>query len=89
MKKLVQVTEVDNEGLEALLGKNVLVFCLNYIYTGELEGVNKTCILLNNPKIVYDTGAFDVSKFSDAQALPNKLYVSTTCIESFHETNKK
>lgn len=89
MKKVVQVTEVDGEGLEMLLDKQVILFCLNYIYTGKLVGVNKTCILLDNPAIVYETGAFDRTSFTDAQKLPNQLYVQTNAIESFSETNKK
>ena len=31
---------VECEGLEKLLGKKVTLFCLNYIYTGTLVGVN-------------------------------------------------
>jgi hypothetical protein len=89
MKKVVTVTEVENEGLDALLDKQVLIFCMNYIYTGRLVGVNKTCILLDQPSIVYATGAFDTASFSDAQKLPNQLYIQTDSIESFGETNKK
>lgn len=87
MKKLV--TEVENEGFMALLGSPVLVFCMNYIYTGTLTGVNEDCILLEDPKIVYQTGAFTDSKFEDAQALPNSLYIQKNSVESFHKTNKK
>lgn len=89
MKKVVQVTEVDGEGLEALLDKQVLLFCLNYIYTGKLVGVNKTCVLLENAGLVYETGAFDKTVFTDMQRLPHQLYVQTGAIESFAETNKK
>ena len=89
MKKLVSVTEVEGEGLLALMCKKVMLFCLNYIYTGTLSGVNSTCVLLENPKIVYVTGAFDKTSFDDAQALPFELYVQTAAIESFGETNKK
>lgn len=83
MRKLVSVTEVEGEGLEALLGETVTFFCLNYIYTGKLEGVNKTCILLSSPKIVYETGAFSDKSWKDAQSLPNTLYIQTNAIESF------
>lgn len=89
MKKVVTVTEVEGEGFEALLDKQVLVFCMSYIYTGKLTGVNKTCILLENPAIVYETGAFDKPTFGDAQKLPFQLYIQTSSIESFSETNKK
>lgn len=84
MKKLpTQVIEVDNEGLIALLGKQVTLFCLNYIYTGTLEGVNSTVVKLNNAAIVYSTGAFTDDSFTDAQKLPNDLYVTISLIESF------
>lgn len=89
MKKIVTVTEVEGEGLMALLGKPVMLFCLNYIYTGTLAGVNTTCVLLENARIVYETGAFDKKTFGDAQALPFPLYVSVGAIESFAETDKK
>lgn len=88
MKKIVQVTEVDGEGLEMLLGKKVLLLCLNYIYTGTLVGVNKTCVLLEDAAIVYETGAWNTKKFADAQPLPFAHYVQLSAIESFCETDK-
>jgi hypothetical protein len=36
MKKIVNVQEVDGEGLVALLGERVELFCMNYIYAGTL-----------------------------------------------------
>ena len=81
MKKIV--TEVENEGLIKLMGEKVTLFCLNYIYTGTLVGVNETCVLLENPSIVYETGAFTDKAWKDAQALPNEMYVMVGAIESF------
>ena len=70
--------------MEALLGQNVLLFCLNYIYAGTLAGVNETCVLLENPSIVYETGPFTDSKYGDVQKLHTKnWYVMRTAIESF------
>ena len=89
MKKIVTVTEVDGEGLVALMGKKVMLFCLNYIYTGTLTGVNQSCVLLEDAAIVYETGAFSDKSFKDAQTIPFPLYVQTAAIESFAETNKK
>ncbi len=80
MKKVV---EVENEGMMALLGERITVYCINYIYTGILEGVNKDCILLVDPFIVYETGPHDEKNWADAQALPNNLYVMLNAIESF------
>jgi hypothetical protein len=65
------------------MGENVTLFCLNYIYAGKLTGVNDTFVMLEDAKIVYETGAFSDPKFKDAQALPNTWYVQTSSIESF------
>ena len=82
MKKLVQ--EVENEGLIKLMGKKVTFFCLNYIYTGTLIGVNETCVLISKPEIVYETGAFSEAKYKDSQSLGiDEFYIQMGCIESF------
>ena len=81
MKKIVE--QVEGKGLGKLLGKNVTLFCMNYIYTGRLIGVNNTCVLLENAKIVYETGAFTEKAWKDAQALPHSWYVQISAIESF------
>lgn len=83
MKKLVQVQEVDGEGLIALLGQRVTLFCLNYIYTGTLTGVNEQDALLEDAAIVYETGAFADKEWKDAQTLPGQWYVRLGCIESY------
>ena len=77
------IEEDNNEGLHALLGKQVTFFCAVYIYTGKLVGINNTCIKLENPKIVYETGAFTTKDWKDAQALPNEMYIQVAMIESF------
>ena len=84
MKQIVTVTEVEGEGLESLLGQNVLLFCLNYIYTGKLVGVNATFVKIEGAKIVYETGPFSDKNYKDAQNLPTSdWYVQTSSIESF------
>lgn len=83
MKKLVEVTEVDGEGLEALLGERVTLFCMSYIYTGKLVGVNTTFVKLADAAIVYETGPLTDKTWKDAQALPDDWYVETGAIESF------
>ena len=82
----VLVEQRDNEGLKALLGKVVTIFACRYIYTGKLVGVNDTCVKLEDPKIVYETGSFNTKDWKDAQSLPHKyFYVSSGAIESFGE----
>ena len=85
MKKIMTVTEVEGEGFLALLGKRITLFCMNYIYTGDLVGVNDTCLLLNNPAIVYETGSFDTKTWKDAQKLPNSIYIQMGAVEAFGE----
>ena len=81
MRKLVE--ETNETAWESLMGKTITIFCLTYIYTGKLIGVNDTCVLLENPKIVYETGPFNASDWKDAQALPHELFIQFACVESF------
>ena len=83
MKVITTVAEVEGEGLESLLGQTVTFFCAVYIYTGKLIGVNTTCVKLEDPKIVYETGAFSEKNWRDAQALPNTIYLQIAMIEAF------
>ena len=84
MKKLVTVAEVEGEGLIALLGENVLLFCANYNYTGKLTGVNEHDVVLENARMVFETGAFDAKEMKLAELLPSKQhYVRVVAIESY------
>lgn len=87
MKKLITVTEVEGEGLLSLLGKNVLLLCGNYFYSGTLIGVNTSDVLLEDAGIVYETGPLNAAKFTDFQKFSGdgKLYVRTAWIESYRE----
>lgn len=78
-----EIVEVSKTGFENFLGENLTVFCAVYIYTGKLTEVNATCIKLENPKIVYETGGFTEKDWKDAQALPNTIYVQTAMVEAF------
>ena len=82
MKKLVSVVEVEGQGYESLLGKEITVFGVNYIYTGTLAGVNDRNLLLENAAIVYETGPFASKGWKDAQQLPHPIYIEYSAIES-------
>ena len=83
MKKLVKCEEVEGQGLLALLGERVAVWCVNYIYSGVLSGVNTHDIELTDACVVYETGPLQ-GKFKDAQDLPKgPWYIRTACIESY------
>ena len=83
MKRIVE--EVSGEGLESLLGRNVAIWCMNYIYAGTLVGVNETDIKLSAAKVVYETGPLTAGQWKDAQELPSDWYIRTAAIESYGE----
>lgn len=83
MKKIVNVTEVSGEGLVGLLGERITLFCLNYIYTGKLAGVNEDCVLLEEAGIVYETGPLTDKSWKDMQKLPGNWYIRIAVIESY------
>ena len=85
MKRLV--TEVENEGFEKLMGETVTLLCMNYFYNGRLVGVNETCILISDPKLIYETGSWTDSDWKDAQDMGiAELYIQKASIESFGVT---
>ena len=89
MQVFVETKEVEKEGLLALLGQNVEIWCGVYIYAGKLVGVNTTCIKLQNAHVVYETGALNDKKFKDAQKInAESHYIMTHAIESFNVTAK-
>ena len=86
MKKIVSVVEVEGEGLEALLGKKVILMCMNYFYAGVLEGVNSDFVKLSDPQIVYETGDWANKQWGNAQSMyVNELYVRVPSIEAYAE----
>lgn len=89
MKVLQSIVEVPLEGMTLLLGKKIILLCANYIYAGELVGVNETCLKLATPHIVYETGPWTGTKFKDCQPLAMEfLYIQLEFVESFGETTK-
>lgn len=83
MKVIKTIEENDQEGLMALIGQRVTFFCMNYIYTGDMTGVNDVQIKLENPAIVYETGGFSSKAWKDAQTLPNTIYVRLSSVEAY------
>ena len=83
MKKVVTVAEVTGEGLEALLGEQVILLCMNYFYAGKLVGLNERFALLEDGGIVYETGAWSNKTWTDFQAVDGPLYVMLDKVEAF------
>lgn len=87
MKKIITT---DESGLDSLLGEVVLVMCTNYFYEGTLEGIGDAFLLLKNPSIVYETGAWDEKGYSDIQLMNREcLYISRLAIESISRSDAK
>ena len=83
MKKIVNVTEVEGEGLVSLLGEEVILMCLNYFYGGKLAGVNEHDVLLEDAKIIYETGPWSDKSWKDAQKIGAPTYVRIDKIEAY------
>ena len=83
MKRIIECE--DQEGLLAFLGEPITIYCLNYIYSGTLIGVNETCAKLaaKDACIVYETGPLTDKQFKDAQKCGRDRYVMIAAIESF------
>lgn len=86
MKKIIE--EFGGEGLQALRGERVALWCANYIYAGKLVSVNETDVLLDDAKVVYETGELCAKGWKDAQPLPGPWYVRTAAIESYGKVDK-
>ncbi len=89
MKKIVTVTEVDGEGLEAFLGKRIFIVCGSYFYAGDLTGISTTCALLENARFVLESGSFEEKGIKLSEKIPGgKVYVQKSAIESFFESKE-
>lgn len=79
-----KTVEVQGDGLESLLGEMVQLWCLNYIYSGKLVGVNTNDVVLENAVVVYETGKMTDKQFKFAEPVASKeLFVRTAVIESY------
>lgn len=86
MLKTKQVIDVPDEGIISLLDKQVTFFCANYIYTGKLIGINDESFLLENPAIVYETGAWSEKNWKNYEKLPHELFIMKNAVESLGVT---
>ena len=84
MKRLVNVVDVEKDGLESLLGQYIQVWCLNYIYAGKLIGVNTHDVVLAEAVVVYETGKLGDKQFKLAESAGvEELFIRTSAIESY------
>ena len=72
-----------HEALQDLIGARITLFCMNYFYTGKLVRVYEECVLLEDAKIIYETGPLTSPEWKDAQPMPHTLYVMLGAVETF------
>jgi hypothetical protein len=82
MKRIVE--ESTGDGLEKLLGETVQLWCMNYIYSGKLIGVNDEDVCLANAVIVYETGTMTEAGWKDAQPVGvGEFFIRTSAVEAY------
>ena len=86
MKSLVKVEEIENEGLISFLGNKITVWCIDYIRTGKLVGVNDQFIKLEQAAIIYETGELKAKSYKDLQETGKDMYVMIHAITHFEES---
>lgn len=80
MKRIIETTD---DGFEALLGKSIQLWCMVYIYTGKLVGVNDDHLELEDAAVVFETGELRAKEWKDAQPVDGLLRVMRRFIESW------
>ena len=79
-----QYVEVDGEGLDAFMGKRILLMSAGYFYEGKLVGINDTFVKLDDAHIVYDVGRWSDTEYKGCQKLSSdEWYVMKQSVESF------
>lgn len=86
--KDVVLPEDCSHGLHRLVGRQVAVWCMNYIYAGTLVEVRESVAVLDDAKVVYQTGPLKGDSWEDAQDLPSQWAVCLSAIESFGQMVK-
>jgi hypothetical protein len=77
------------EGLESMIGFRVLLCCPSFFYEGVLVGINAEVARLDDPHIVYDTGA-DPNAYADrSPTFAPFRYVRIDAIEAFELSRVK
>jgi hypothetical protein len=95
MKRIQEVIQTQVDGLDKLLGENVEVYCLNYIYAGKLIGVNDQDICLGACVLVYETGTLSdhsgytlVESFGVAERFIRKSVIESYGLAPKYKTPK-
>jgi len=83
MKVLEKIVDKTDEGVMSLIGQRATFFCMNYIITGKVIGVNEVQVKLEDAAIVYETGPLNTKDWKDAQKLPSDWYVRLSAVESY------
>ena len=87
MKKIIETNTEDE--LKGFLGKKVVFMCSNYFYTGKLIGINEVYYILENPSIIYETGAWQEKNWENCESMNiPQTQIMANAVECFFETSK-
>ncbi len=76
--------EEKNKELETLMGMEVVLICVNFIYTGVVSAIHNDCVSITNAKIVLETGETTKDKMQvEAVLYSSKWTIMLDAIESF------
>lgn len=67
----------------SFIGKELTLFCANYIYTGEVVEATDYHVKLKNAKIVYETGGLSDQDWKYTDSFPNPVCVRLSFVESY------
>lgn len=76
------ISDDTTDMLDQLLGEPVAVWCLNYIYAGTLNALDDKTLELTDAYVVYETGPLNTAGFTNAQSVPNPIFINRSTIES-------
>ena len=74
--------------MERLIGKTVVLWCVNYIYSGTLVAVSGGTATLDDAVVVYETGELDATEWETAKRLPSQWCVQLSAVESFGQPRR-
>ena len=69
--------------ISGFMGQRLMFFCRNFVYVGIVAHVGEDFVALNEPYVVFETGALTDKKFKDAQPLPHEWHVPFASCEGF------
>lgn len=72
-------------GFQALMGRVVELWGVDYIYHGKLAEIRLDAVRLEDASIIFDTGSFDSDEYARIEKLTTDRWVKRAAVESYCE----